>query len=89
MDNIEEHFESSVLGKQNYLKRALNKGNALKTSLLLVFLYLKSVKILKYIKFTYKFKIIKCQAWLLQYFKMVVTKGYHYQETAKKLPIFI
>ena len=35
--------------------------------LLLSFLYLNSVKILKYIKFTYKFKLIKGKAWFLQY----------------------
>ena len=29
--------------------------------------YLNSVKILKYIKFKYKFKLIKGQAWFLQY----------------------
>ena len=36
--------------------------------LLLLFLYLNSVKILnKYIKFTNKFKLMKGKAWFLQY----------------------
>ena len=34
---------------------------------LLSFLYLNLVKILKYIKFTYRFTLIKGQAWFLQY----------------------
>ena len=48
----------------------LKKEKGKKTTislLLLLFLYLNSVKILKYITFTYKFKLIKGKAWLLQY----------------------
>ena len=36
-------------------------------SAIIIISYLNSVKILKYIKFKYKFKLIKGQAWFLQY----------------------
>ena len=40
-------------------------GTGILLLLLLLFLYLNSVKILKYIKSTYKFKLIKGKAWFL------------------------